>query len=338
MATITGCNCLSGSLNSSASLMIWSRAAPCSFGRRARLKAASNSSTCETGAERSSIGALFFVGIKKCPSFLRTFLADSHQRFHSVSLKTSPISHCAICGGVALPPALSRTFRMTAAGSSLASFLITVRSLAFRARKCSGGIAARFSAAYRNCIRCAFLPTKSMMTWLRSRFHSETRPNPQLLCKQKVPGLSLSSCSAAFEVSFPDSTSFCSSASIKGRTNYDERSGWREKTRTRAVVYDCRKARGMKRCHGADEHLVLDRIQCRRFRRADCRSCQLQAARPRLKHACRRAAQRHLDGAFPSLQSAGLEIARPGHRARFSDLLSHRILSQRREHSHFCPH
>src|SRR5438874_4016295 len=167
-------------------------------------------------SERSWIGSFFFVGIKKCPSFLRSFLVDSHQRFHSTSVKTSPISHSAICGTVALPPALSRIFRTLAARASLASFLTASKSLALRARKCSGGMAARFSAAYCNCIGCAFLPAKSMMIWLRSRFHSETRPKPQLLCRQKVPGLSLSSCSAAFAVSFPDSTSFCSSASIQG--------------------------------------------------------------------------------------------------------------------------
>ena len=98
----------------------------------------------------------------------------------------------------------------------------------------------------------------------------------------------------------------------------------------RAVVCDCRKARGVKRCGGADEHLVLDRLSHRRFYRSHCRSCQLQAARPRFKHARRGATQRDLDGAFASLQSAGLEIARPGHSARFSYRLSHRILAQRR--------
>src|SRR6266508_4445987 len=45
-------------------------------------------------------------------------------------------------------------------------------------------------------------------------FHSRTRPNPQLLCKQNVPGFNFSSCPAACEVSLPASTSFCSSGSI----------------------------------------------------------------------------------------------------------------------------
>src|ERR1051326_6052845 len=91
--------------------MIWSSAAACSLGWRAWLKKVSNSFACETGAERSSIGSFFFVGIRKWPSFLSNFLVESHQRLNSGSLKTSPNNQALICATVALPPRLSRILR-----------------------------------------------------------------------------------------------------------------------------------------------------------------------------------------------------------------------------------
>src|SRR6267378_395343 len=121
------------------------------------------------------MGSVFFTGTEKTPLALSAFLVDSHQRFHSVSVKTSPTSHSLICCAVALPSKLSRILRARAAG---------------------------------------FSPAKSITIWLSSRFHSLTRPNPQLLCKQNVPGFSCSSCCAAREVSLPASTSFSNSVSI----------------------------------------------------------------------------------------------------------------------------
>src|SRR4030095_10016617 len=162
------------------------------------------------------MGSVFFAGTEKTLLALSAFLVDSHQRFHSVSVKTSPTSHSLICCAVALPSKLSRIFRTTAGGSSLANFLIDARSVALRARKCSGASGVRFSAAYSACIGWDFLPAKSITIWLSSRFHSLTRPNPQLLCRQNVPGFSFSSCSAAWGVSLPASTSFSNSVSISG--------------------------------------------------------------------------------------------------------------------------
>src|SRR5882762_109300 len=161
------------------------------------------------------MGSFFFAGTEKTPLALRAFFVDSHQRFHSVSVKTSPTNHSPICCAVALPSKLSRIFRTRTDGFSLAKFLIDARSLALRARKWSGGSGVTFSAAYWACIGCDFLPAKSITIWLSSRFHSLTRPNPQLLCRQKVPGFSFSSCSAARAVSLPASTSFSNSVSIK---------------------------------------------------------------------------------------------------------------------------
>ena len=99
---------------------------------------ASSSSARETGAERSSIGSFFFVGMRKWPSFLSSFLVESHQRLNSGSLKTSPSNQLLICACVALPPRLSRMLRITAAGSPSTRFFSAGRSLAFRARKWSG--------------------------------------------------------------------------------------------------------------------------------------------------------------------------------------------------------
>src|SRR5215475_5788799 len=164
------------------------------------------------------IGSFFFAGTEKTPLALRAFFVDSHQRFHSASVKTSPTSHSLICCAVALPSKLSRIFRTRAEGFSLAKFLIDARSVALRARKCSGPNGVRFSAAYWACIGCDFLPAKSITIWFSSRFHSLTRPNPQLLCKQNVPGFSFSSCSAARGVSLPASTSFSNSVSIDEAT------------------------------------------------------------------------------------------------------------------------
>src|SRR6266513_1381642 len=160
------------------------------------------------------MGSVFFAGTEKTPLALSAFFVDSHQRFHSVSVKTSPTSHSLICCAVALPSRLSRIFRTSAAGSFFAKVLIAARSVALRARKCSGASGMTFSAAYWACIGCDFLPAKSITIWLSSRFHSLTRPNPQLLAKQNAPGFSFSSCCAAWGVSLPASTSFSNSASM----------------------------------------------------------------------------------------------------------------------------
>src|SRR5438132_3581512 len=164
------------------------------------------------------MGSFFFAGKEKIPLALSAFFVDSHQRFHSVSVKTSPTNHSPICCAVALPSKLSRIFRTRAGGFSLAKFLIDARSVALRARKWSGGSGVTFSAAYWACIGFDFLPAKSITIWLSSRFHSLTRPNPQLLCKQNVPGFSFSSCCAARGVSLPALTSFSYSVSINGAT------------------------------------------------------------------------------------------------------------------------
>src|SRR5712691_7142334 len=108
------------------------------------------------------MGSFFFAGTEKAPLALSAFFVDSHQRFHSVSVKTSPISHSAICCDVALPSKLSRIFRTRAGGFSLAKFLIDARSVALRARKCSGASGVRFSAAYWVCIGWDFLLAKSI--------------------------------------------------------------------------------------------------------------------------------------------------------------------------------
>ena len=142
--------------------MICSSAAICSFGCRALLKAATSSSVCDTPSRRSWIDSVFFAGIEKPPLALSNLFVDSHQRFHSASVKTSPINHSLICPTVAWPPRLSRMFRTTATGSSPASFLIDSRSLALRARKCSTASGVRLSAAYWICMGCDFLPAKSI--------------------------------------------------------------------------------------------------------------------------------------------------------------------------------
>src|SRR6266404_963734 len=112
--------------------MICSSATICSFGCRALLKAAISSSACDTPSPRIWIGSLFFAGIEKAPLAFSAFLVVSHHRFHSASVKTSPISHSPICCVVALPSKLSRMFRTSAAGFSLAKFLIDARSVATR--------------------------------------------------------------------------------------------------------------------------------------------------------------------------------------------------------------
>ena len=229
--------------------MICSSAAICSFGCRALLKAAISSSACDTPSLRIWIGSVFFAGIEKAPLTLSAFFVDSHQRFHSASVKTSPTSHSLISCAVALPSRLSRILRTSAAGFSLAKFLIAARSVALRARKCSGARGVRLSAAYWTCMGCDFLLAKSITIWFSNRFHSLTRPNPQLLCKQNVPGFNFSSCSAPWEVSFPASTSFCSSASIFCRADnitwLRMRYSWHKPNETH-VICDCRAARGMK--------------------------------------------------------------------------------------------
>src|SRR5438270_13177695 len=49
------------------------------------------------------IGSVFFAGREKAPLALSAFFVDSHQRFHSVSVKTSPTIHSWICSAVAFP-------------------------------------------------------------------------------------------------------------------------------------------------------------------------------------------------------------------------------------------
>src|SRR5438132_403840 len=187
------------------------------------------------------IGSVFFAGMENAPLVFKCLRADSHHRFHSVSLKRSGTIHSLSSCAVALPSRLSKMFRTSATGSSVASFLVAARSLALRTRKCSAGITVRFSAAYCSCIGCPFLPVKSITIWLSRRFHSATRPNPQLLCRQNVPGLSISSFSAAFDGSLPASTSFSSSASMRvGQTTMKVQRG------KQLNVSDCRPARSMK--------------------------------------------------------------------------------------------
>src|SRR5437899_2957487 len=203
------------------------------------------------------MGSVFFAGTEKTPLALSAFFVDSHQRFHSVSVKTSPTNHSPICCTVALPSKLSRIFRTSAAGFSIAKFLIDARSVALRARKCSGASGVTFSAAYWACIGCDFLPAKSITIWLSSRFHSLTRPNPQLLCRQKVPGFSFSSCCAARGVSLPASTSFSNSVSINGANecNVTYKSYGSVAQFTIAVRPAARKSP-----RRDDEYLVLDRL------------------------------------------------------------------------------
>ena len=142
--------------------MICSSTAICSFGCRALLKDAINSSVCDRPSARRWIGSVFFAGIEKAPLALSNFFVDSHQRFHSASVKTSLTNHSPICATVACPPRLSTIFRTTATGSSLASVLIEVRLLALRARKCSRASGVRFSAAYWTCMGWDFLLAKSI--------------------------------------------------------------------------------------------------------------------------------------------------------------------------------
>src|SRR4030095_16715077 len=203
------------------------------------------------------MGSFFFAGTEKTPLALSAFLVDSHQRFHSISVKTSPTSHSLICCAVALQCKLSRIFRTTAGGSSLAKFLIDARSVALRARQCSGASGARFSAAYSACIGCDFLPAKSITIWLSRRFHSLTRPNPQLLCRQNVPGFSCSSCSAARGVSLPASTSFSNSVSINeaNESHVTYKSDGSGAQFTFAVCPGAKKSP-----RRDDEYLVLDRL------------------------------------------------------------------------------
>ena len=61
-----------------------------SFGCRVWLKNLISSSALETFSPRSWIGSLFFVGTEKYPSLFRSFFVESHQRFHSGSVKISP--------------------------------------------------------------------------------------------------------------------------------------------------------------------------------------------------------------------------------------------------------
>src|SRR5450631_4148476 len=91
--------------------------------------------------------------MRKYPSLFNSFFVESHQRFHSASLKISPSINWLICVTVAEPPRLSRTLRMTPAGSFLTSSLIAFRSLAFFARKMfrrdDGQIISRVSQLHR---------------------------------------------------------------------------------------------------------------------------------------------------------------------------------------------
>src|SRR4029453_17795017 len=269
--------------------MICSSAAICSFGCRALLKAAISSSACDTPSLRIWIGSVFFAGIEKPPPALSAFFVDSHQRFHSASVKTSPTSHSLICCAVALPSKLSRIFRTSAAGFSLAKFLIDARSVALRTRKCSGASGVRFSAAYWACIGCDFLPAKSITIWLSSRFHSLTRPNPQLLCKQNVPGLSFSSCSAAWGVSLPASTSFSNSVSISGanesRVTYKSHG-----SRVQFTFAVCPAALNSPRRD--DKYLVLDRLSHWRVHCDWDRPLHVPPARSGINHDCCGATQR----------------------------------------------
>src|SRR5439155_1117603 len=90
--------------------------------------------------------------MENAPLAFKCLRADSHHRFHSVSLKRSGTIHSLSSCAVAFPSRLSKMFRTSATGSSLASFLVAARSLALRTRKCSAGITVSFSAAYCSCI------------------------------------------------------------------------------------------------------------------------------------------------------------------------------------------
>src|SRR5436309_2065632 len=71
-------------------------------------------------------------------------------------------------------------------------------------------------------------------------------PESQLLWRQNEPGRNGSNCSAALFVSFPDSTSFSNSASIRGRSPYEKGSDAREKIGGAPGVSDCGFSRNMK--------------------------------------------------------------------------------------------
>src|SRR5205823_3065889 len=110
----------------------------------------------------------------------------------------------------------------------------------------------------------------------------------------------------------------------ESRTNYDERPAWQANAPMFAIAVA--RVAGNPTRGGDDKHLVLARVQCRRFRRRNCRSCSIQTPRPRAEHAGGRSADRYLDCSLASVQPCRLENSRPGQGARISDRLRDRVL------------
>ena len=142
-----GCNWVSGLSNSLWNLIIWSSAAACSFGWRARPKDAISSFARETFSARNSIGSLFLVGMKKCPSLFKSFFVESHQRFHSGSGENIAEHQLADLGHRGGAPQTLENVPHDSRRILLHELLDGLEVVRFFARKCSGGMTVRFSAA-----------------------------------------------------------------------------------------------------------------------------------------------------------------------------------------------
>ena len=129
--------------------MICSSAAICSFGCRALLKAASSSSALRYAFAANLDRLGLFCGDRKSAACLQCLLGRFPPAFPfrlSENIAYQPFTD--LLRAWLYRPSFPEYFAPPQTGFSLAKFFIDARSVALRARKCSGASGVRFSAAY----------------------------------------------------------------------------------------------------------------------------------------------------------------------------------------------
>ena len=169
--------------------------------------------------------------MEKAPLVFRSFFVDSHQRFHSASVKTSPTNHSLIWATVAWPPRLSIIFRTRATGSSLANFLIDARSFALRARKWLRREWRKVLRRVLNLHGMGLFPRKIDYDLIKEKVPFCHATEPPTLVQTKCARLQFFKLLSASCSEFSRFNQFFQfDVHFQECTNYDERSKWRGKS------------------------------------------------------------------------------------------------------------
>ena len=127
----------------------------------------------------------------------------------------SPSNNSLICDCVALPPKPSRIFRTNADRIALELVLDCRQIVRFPREKMFRRNHGEIFGRVLQLHRVALFSLKIDHDLIEEKIPLRHPPEPPAFVQTKGARLKFSNCSAACAVSFPDSTSFCSSASIQ---------------------------------------------------------------------------------------------------------------------------